>query len=859
MSKTLTGRKTKINHIREYFSENDSSLKKIYNLFGESGIGKSYICRYLYDDENFATGYLKHIIDFNSQTTRSMINLIEFVAESILIERNAYKKTYELLDKYYKSVDSSKPVFFRDLFDSFIEETNKIAQDTPILIILDTVEVVCNSAEWEKIKRFIFETSNNVCFLCSGIDSLDFSERVAVKGELLGFDSTEISDYFSIRVPKLRKELKKRSSFLPEKIQRFTKNGHPILCSLLADWLIEFPSQVNYVLDNTREISERMIISEWFKKNPQDDTSQVSEVLKLLAYFTKRMNPYILSKLLDLDDSTSSSLIKKIGNYSFVKYFPEDENIILHDAVVELIREYNKISDVSPYYHKIVAIYKTLILESRTEISSTVSSYLQIELIYYHMRFTDVESAIEFYEQEFLFCLDTFDFSMCNILLAMICDNPFFSNESRWAFSYQVAKADLLLAEFQPQEAILLYEKLKSNECYSLPQYKAKADEIYARSIMNPCTVPKLKPATAIDIFIACISIYEKEEDASFRLRLVRSWLFLGMAYVRIGNSEKANHAFENAEEHSTTNLQSIAILLEKSKMLRLQQNVNASLTPLVKCARYFDDFKINKGKYFYYLGNIMRDLNEFEEAEKIYKDALDELVYGIDDFTLAELYFDYSWMEYLRSEHVNFDKVYDLLEKGWKLVKSKKFGVEYSEYFHIKYEIERDQGNLDKAHEYLDVALDYSKEYSNIYMLLDCLNHKVQQAFIERDYDQIPIILEEMDEVEKTGCGIKVFRGRAKLVQGDVYYQQRKFEEAFIEWKDGFCIVALYGNSRTNVELFDDLFRNKAYGELSRKEKMKSIISRLSKPTKSQLKRYWTRMRVTEQFDYFIDELYEK
>jgi len=349
------------------------------------------------------------------------------------------------------------------------------------------------------------------------------------------------------------------------------------------------------------------------------------------------------------------------------------------------------------------------------------------------------------------------------------------------------------------------------------------------------------------------VGVYE----SSAEYRLTRAYFSLANSYVRVGQSELASQMYMYAEKHATTNIQKVYIMLERSRMLRLQQNVPDSLVPLLQCEGLMRDLKVNKGKYYYYYGNTMRDLNDFELAEEKYIAALDELISGADDFTLAELYFDYSWMEYLRSEHVNFEKVFQLLELGWELSKKRGFGTEYSEYYHIKYEIGRDLKDFEKAYADLLKALKYAKEYSNIFIILDCLNHRAQQMFAQGHYSSIPGIISEMMKYERTGCGIRVFRGRAQLVLGDVYFEGADYKRSLKEYKEGFCIVALYGNSRSNVELFSDLFYSSSIeGGLSRLNKLKVIIDALGSSAKRQLKAYWDKHRVSREFDYFIDEL---
>ena len=71
--------------------------------------------------------------------------------------------------------------------------------------------------------------------------------------------------------------------------------------------------------------------------------------------------------------------------------------------------------------------------------------------------------------------------------------------------------------------------------------------------------------------------------------------------------------------------------------MIRLQQDLHEALVPLQKCDVLIENIKKNKGKYFYYKGNIYRDLDDIAGATYYYSKAFDELSY---ELALQE-YFD--------------------------------------------------------------------------------------------------------------------------------------------------------------------------------------------------------------------------
>lgn len=845
----FSGRKQEVNEIILSFRSNSRGKKLIYCIYGESGIGKSSICRYIAEDSSLQNIYNIIVIDFNLQSERSIIDIISTIINAFF---DGFQNTNEILRKYFTSIDANKPQLLKDTIDAFISEVNVLAYQKLILVILDTIEVVQNSTEWEDIEAIITKTNECICFMCSGKLCIE-KDYITNSIEILGFNIAEIVDYFYTRNPSLRRELKKNNTFLPERIKEFTNGGHPILCGLVSDWLLSCPEQLDFLLDNNRAVSEKQLIS-WIA-----DIDAVNKcVLQYMAYFSKRMDSEIIGALCELKEVVCQDIIKVIGSYSFVKYYSEDGNLIMHDIVASLISTHLPLDEtmLSVAFSKIIHVYNAKIQEASRLYSQTQVSYLRVEKAYYTVLYSAEREAINFLDNELSLCLEIFDFNLYNMLISVVWSSKLPTTSDNWNRMLEVAEIDLLVAQCKPQCAIDLIRNIKlCDEYQSDIVFRAKVDEAYARCIINPCTIEGLDLNEATELFTKCAEIYKSN---SILYRLARSYIGLGNSYVRVGQSNLASQAFEDAESTCTNDLQKISILLERSKMLRLQQRVAESLTPLLECETVMNVMSVNRGKYYYYMGNTLRDLNKFALAEQKYEAALEALEStGADNNTLCELYIDYSWMEYLRSEHANFHKVYRLLNLGWEIAEKYQFGTEYSEYYHILYEIERDNGEYNKAFKDLDTASMYANTYSNIYMILDCLNHKVQQHYHQGTTDEIPNVINLMKGIEDKGCGIRVFRGRAKLVQGDVYFDREEYLQAFDEYKEGFTIVALYGDSRSNVELFQDLFYGKpSEDKLSRKDKLLTILSCLKDTMKRKLKTYWYNARVDKKFDYFIDEL---
>jgi tetratricopeptide (TPR) repeat protein len=217
---------------------------------------------------------------------------------------------------------------------------------------------------------------------------------------------------------------------------------------------------------------------------------------------------------------------------------------------------------------------------------------------------------------------------------------------------------------------------------------------------------------------------------------------------------------------------------------------------------RNSDAGDLNLGVTLYYLGNAYRDLDDFETAIENYRYAERVLEKVGDTFNLCRLYSDWSWLLYLDGEMTSAvamnEKSHDLAIRG-------AFGTEISEYWHTRYHLTIDEGDASSAYQYLESGLESARRYQNVYMILDTLHHSVQRAAVTGKPEHIPGLLAEMESLEEQGCGIRQFRGRALVYYGDTFFDTSDHAKAVALWLEGLALVAEFGNSRTNEELFND------------------------------------------------------
>lgn len=834
--KKLIKREAIVGCISEFFeSKHNEDYKYLYSIYGEGGVGKSCICQQVIKKLSAESFICFPLIDFNIAENRSLIKILFYYCENF--GESSFVKTQELLEKVESTDGIEKNILYKSIVENFKNELIDKYGQKKILFVFDTIEKIDKTELISELLSFLLSLNVGIRVLFSGRNKLGNvnKDKVAFdQDEIDDFSLEEVKAYFEKRFLKDKHLVVSNERFF-HKIFNLT-NGHPIFCALSADWIVERPNQIDYILELDKENFQREIVA-WLKFIDEEEFW----IINHLAYFPFGINKEIIIAL-NKNIIQPENKMKGLKRFSFIKSV--DDTIYMHDEIVELVRKNFKLNEISVYQMLIKQYYD--IQEKERYRSYIYYNKLNIEKIYF-MMYLSREDTSSFVEQIFLQALGSYDYEYCRLVLLQIGTYLTECNNEVITVLKVLLEAELMSELYQPQDAL---QKLETLNKVVDAGTRARIKEIKASCIINPHTIQGRNLFEAIDLYKESIQEYiEKSQND----RLGRAWYGLAKSYVSVGESILAEEAFDNAIALCKNDREKIKILDEKSNMLRLQQKVSDSRLPLKQSYEIRNKIKTDRGVgiYYYYLGNTERDSDNFEDANKYYLLSEEILEREEDWFKLCEVYCDHSWMEFLRSED-NYDEVFKYLEKSKQLMFKYGFGAEYSEYYHILYEVNYYIGNKQNAFYWLDKALKEAFEYSNIYMILDCLNHDVHRRYEHGDIKIIKRLIEKMEEYEKKGCGIKVFRGRAMLIEGDISFDERDFYQALALWIEGFSIVALYGNSRSNVLLFEDLYR-------MRKVKIKKCINecRRRKIDFNVLKeKFWSDESIQKQFVYFIKEL---
>jgi len=815
-------------HLLQVLTSQDTEMPKIVFICGDGGIGKSRFVKRLNAQLKSSKVSLSGPIDLQSTQNKALLTILNSITKDI---NNALCNEFlEAYQNYFQTTDVDRQMYYDKAISSFIAAINDISKTTPVILMFDTFEALNNTKLYENFIDLIKRLNGRCGLAIAGkVDNINVDNASKIPVKIIGFNKQDIVNLAEQMFDSQGKKCILGQSDI-EKLLYLT-DGKPILCALSIDWIIEHNNQLNYVVNLSKNSFEKALIM--CLKGLSRNECLFIEIMSIVV---KRFSVDIAKMLTGLTDHECLGIITELTRFSFVKSSGETSHIYLHDEIVNLVKLHWIILDETKYISNVISYYDNILQQDH--IDNINHDTLLTEKLYYEL-ILDADLGVIYFDSIFQSALESYNNDLCCQLITEI---EKFQHYEKVHLSVELAKAELYLQQYKPQAAIDILSKfievIKESE---EPVYYARLLECFGSASINACTIAQTNLFDAVEKFKKSREIYEIHGCTS---RIPKCLMELGKAYVFIGKSDEAEHVFQDSLNRAKeiNNLKLAAkVLDETSKMYRLQQKVDNSMIPLqesFKIRKHINDEK-NLGTYYYYLANTLRDLDKFDDAIANY-DIAEKYLINIDDkFKLSELYCDRSWLYRLKED---FEEAIIYIEKAWILAEKYSFGTEYSEYYHIKYEIAMASDDREEAYKNLDIALEYAKQYSNIYIILDCLNHVVQRAYALKDIDSIPKVIEEMESYERLGCGIKVFTGRAVMVQGDVYYDREEFVHAYSCWKDGLTIIALYGNSRSNVELFEDILN-------VRLKKLENVLMELGEEVVLSFDQHWKSMGLENTF----------
>lgn len=841
MEKEFVGRNeylnTSIKFMQQLAGAGVNDYSRVVNFVGPGGIGKTRILHELRTRLQQYGVKASQIIDLQVTTNQSELSLLSTIANDL--GGAVFTQFLEMVDSYNSAHDQQKKILFDKAVSVFIEAILNQSNSTPPVLFLDTFEVLQsnrpNMAQW--LTSLISKVGGKVGFVLAGRNPIELSNVYNVSFNVTPFSLDETNELAKALYQDRGDEYDLEDSVV-QSIHRLSR-GHPIIISLAVELILEKGDPLS-IINLPSDHFERELVKEIRSLKDQE-----SLAIMMMAVAERKFNIKIMSLLMEISAESCDLLIQEIKRFSFVKFGAGDDSIRLHDEMLRLIHSYIGFPEeyknnkrkvlVADYYD--ASIINSPNLQTRQALIA--------EKLYYQL-FYDKDMAIKFFDFECSQAITEYDYNFANMLLAEVYKH--------WDNLTQLHKdivrllqAELALKLYKTKDAKDILESLKdvfSSDEY--PELHTRVLEGLGGSIINYCMLPGVKLLDAVKYWEKSLEVCSSN---GFDERIPNILFNLGMTYGASGYEDKAisyySECLEMCKRKENMRLAARA-LDEMGRLYRLQQFVQKAFDVLRESMsiRNENHDDKNMGMSYYFMANAYRDLANFDKAEEYYGIALRMLSDIDDQYNLCRLYCDFSWMEFLRG---NYDKTEQYTQISQEKAIRGNFGTELSENIHIWYELAMARGDRKSAYAFLDEALKLAKEYSNVYIILDCSNHVVQRAYALGNYEEIPVVIDEMQKWEERGSSVRVFRGRAMLVHGDYFFDQKNYNESINRWREGFAIVALFGNSRTNVELFGDLFE-------TRRQKIEMSLQSLGPDAAKDLQNYWIEKGLDKNFPEMID-----
>jgi tetratricopeptide (TPR) repeat protein len=758
-----------------------TSVVRTTALVGVGGAGKSTIVKLLRDSLNRANVPVALVV-LDAASSRSPLRLLGDVARQI--DRNEFAEFLRAITAYQEKSDLLRQREYQDIVVQFKEGMAKYAAiHDPVVLMLDNLEAIGHA-----YRRWLVNTleaaSENIRLVVSTRDISHVKSPYIV--ELLPFKLNDI-----VEISKL--ESLKLSGDELVRIERLT-GGNPLRVQTVFQAVSE-----GFDIATVSDEKFETFIDQRIKDLPRSDRL----LLTAMAIARLRFDLEFISRFMAAGYGISEADFVRLDRFPFVTRRDGGIGRKLHDDFVGWIsslQSYRPLDERQFIEYAISEYYDPKILATDDD---GLRRQLVSEKLAYTLR-VDPQSGLAGLIEQVTAALSRFDFDRTESLLATSEQNAL---PEEISIRIALLRAEYLLKKYDSKSSIELLESLSDKvRVASNPSLQARYLELTARCTANPVPIPHGDILRAVDLLREASLVCEMEELVEERRTI---HFALATALRSAGQSQTALDNFEVAFDWSCRARDSqlaVRCLDERVQTLRLMQDLPSARLALDESYRYRVEHNVSEAKGItdYYAGNIYRDSNDFVNARVRYENAQAFLIESGDDNTLCCLYADWAWLEYLDG---SLSSARERQMESFRLATAYRFGTELAEHWHTMFHLERDAGELSKAYEYLDMGLAEAKRSSNMYMILDCSMHSAQRALFQGDTATIEYIVEEMEAYERRGCGIRVFRGRTLVILGDAYYRDNRHSEAYDQWREGLVIVAKFGNSRSNVELFDDIF----------------------------------------------------
>jgi tetratricopeptide (TPR) repeat protein len=759
------------------------------HIYGPGGIGKSCLLREVLRrcrDSGYTTPM---IFDLSRSDYRDPSRLLNEIATRLGI--GYFESFSSELHEYLLSPGEKRRFLTRQLRDSFLSEFRIFSSKTKVTLIFDTLEAVRESEiDRGLLPAIIDSTGIGSLTVIAGREQWQPNlPTQGSKGLSLSLSGFTLDD--ARLLANRRFEQGGVPLGLPDTaIQRvfFLAACNPLIIDLALTAMLE-TGKAETILESVGEEFEWKIV-EWIRDLADELESRA---LLQATFLDRRYDAEMMGHLNNREVAVCLQVIEKLQRYPFIKTSETGQTLGLHDQVRSLIKEHLK--DTRNWAtERWLCEYAVAYYENQLEPSLPLreGQYAKIERIHYQF-LLDPQLGFRNYVRVFGQALQQYDIDYCHALLYEVGEHrPKLGELDQ--HEADLLEGEFYLAEYHPLDALpkFLYLTQIANPDVE-PEAVIRAFRGLGECALNECTFDAKALEGALEHCRRAMQLSEGHAgrvSADLRGSLHEN---IGFAYQLLGMHDLALESYSQALDIFRANKQdsSYADVLDRIGLLYREQYKPREGTKYfegsLKIRQELSD-KRGVGRSYGLLALVTGDQWEIEESERYSAKALEILEEANDPAALATAYGRLAWFKFITRNKApgNLDDAEKYARKGIAIVEAHGFGRGQSKDYHTLFHVIEIKEGTAAAEPYIRKAYEYARRFSDIFFLFDSLVHIARIDYDKEEFDKLPLHLSEIENYERRGTRISVFKGRILNLLGHVSVGNGELEKAVAYYDQG-------------------------------------------------------------------------
>ena len=773
----------------------------IFHLWGRGGIGKTKLLEWMVEEaqrqDPAELGVQRvlvtaNFVDFYKTANHTFFGLLEDIARQLGLEH--FESFNEALADFRALVRRESGLLQRHeaaerVWQQFFDDYQTLTQDNKVVLLLDTFEEAEIVEDWV-VSRMLPNIRHNTVMVISGRKETAFpsvdSHEVIIR-ELEPLSEEEVIDFF--------RQAGLKEAQVPDKLVRriaWLSEGRPIYVALAVDWILHGEGRPDeLVKSEPGDKFGRALVKRVLRlRRPED------QAIMYMAVIWRRMDRDLMAHLLKIIPEEAEKLIERLSRFSFIKYrkptpgFPG--SCLLHDEMRELLKRYawpefaqsgrvrkELIRDALTYYEqKIIGAEERGVLEGQRPPQERETAYLLAEWLFYKMS-VDLEQGFQASERLFRPAIHYLDLAYCDLL-----------NEEVGRFRDRLTPK--MHDELRFREALVLSRRERFTEAMDIwekllvsPDYDRKMRATTLMLLVETATYSG-KVEVALEYGKQGLQAYEElllEQPERTDLKLEQGQLYnnLGLAHRTRGELDEAIEWYQKALETEITEKGKARTLNNLGYVYKLQGRLDKAKTYCGIALKIRERLGIpyELGLGYNTMGMVLEEAGNIKDAADLYHKALTSFEEARSQRGKGLALINTGRLQ----RNINdFDDALVHLEEARRIFERQgdiEHTAEVLNEIGCAYRGRLEEGDAEKAEEYLHRSLELARSYGDSYREADNLEDLTVLYFRLGNLEKTKEYAKRAREIINAR-GYHYLRGKVLRVEADVLYEEGQYEAAF-------------------------------------------------------------------------------